>query len=168
MVSGPTFRVYTSTDVVGVELGGALKNTIAIAAGAADGLGFGYNTIAALITRGLAEITRLAVKKGANPLTMAGLSGMGDLVLTCQGGLSRNRQVGQKLGKGMKLNEIVADMRQVAEGIKTTKSIHDLAVREGIEVPITECVYQILYQDLPAKQAVVALMSRRLTKELYM
>lgn len=168
MVSGPTFRVYTSTDVVGVELGGALKNTIAIAAGAADGLGFGHNTIAALITRGLAEITRMAVKKGANPLTMAGLSGMGDLVLTCQGGLSRNRQVGQKLGKGMKLEDIVSDMRQVAEGIRTTKSIHHLAEREDIEMPITECVYRILYEDLPAKQAVVALMSRRLKKELYM
>jgi glycerol-3-phosphate dehydrogenase (NAD(P)+) len=166
MVSSLTFRVYTSTDVVGVELGGALKNVIAIGSGAAHGLGFGHNTTAALITRGLAEINRLAVKMGANPLTMAGLSGMGDLVLTCQGALSRNRTVGQKLGEGKKLKEIVEDMRQVAEGVKTTKSVHDLAKREGVDMPISESVYQMLYEDLPAQEAVVALMSRSLKREL--
>ena len=167
MMSGKSFRVYSSTDVVGVELGGALKNVIAIASGAADGLGFGYNTAAAIITRGLAEITRLAVKKGANPLTMAGLSGMGDLVLTCTGGLSRNRQVGQKLGKGMKHDEILKDMRQVAEGVRTAKSTHNLAKKESIEVPISDQVYRMLYEDLPAKEAVTTLMSRALKKELY-
>jgi glycerol-3-phosphate dehydrogenase (NAD(P)+) len=166
MMSGQSFRVYTSTDVVGVELGGALKNVIAIASGAADGLGFGYNTIAAIITRGLAEITRLAVKKGANPLTMSGLSGMGDLVLTCMGGLSRNRQVGQKLGQGMKIKDIIKDMRQVAEGVKTTKSVYDLANKEEIEMPIAEHVYGMLYEDRPARDAVAALMGRSLKKEL--
>lgn len=166
-MSGPTLRIYTSNDVAGVELGGALKNVIAIASGAAHGLGFGTNTIAALITRGLAEITRLAVKKGANPLTMAGLSGMGDLVLTCLGGLSRNRQVGQKLGEGQKIDDIIQAMRQVAEGVKTTRSVHDLAAREGIEMPITDMVYRMIYEGLPAQEAVVALMSRSLKKELY-
>jgi len=167
MVSGPAFRVYTTTDVTGVELGGALKNVIAIASGAADGLGFGTNTIAALITRGLAEITRLAVKMGANPLTMSGLSGMGDLVLTCWGGLSRNRQVGQKLGQGMKMKEILKDMRQVAEGVKTARSVHDLAKREEIEMPIVAMVYRMIYEDMPAQEAVVGLMSRSLKKEIY-
>ncbi len=166
-VSSLTFRLYTSTDVVGVELGGALKNVIAIAAGAADGLGLGTNTIAALITRGLAEMSRLAVKKGANPLTLAGLSGMGDLVLTCTGPLSRNRTVGQKLGQGMKVAEIVKDMRQVAEGIKTAKSVYNLARREEVVMPISEQVYRMLYEDVPAQEAVAALMSRSLKKELY-
>ncbi|MBW1871051.1 MAG: NAD(P)-dependent glycerol-3-phosphate dehydrogenase [Deltaproteobacteria bacterium] len=167
MMSGSAFRVYTSTDVTGVELGGALKNVIAIASGAADGLGFGTNTIAALITRGLAEITRLAIKMGANPLTLAGLSGMGDLVLTCWGGLSRNRQVGQKLGQGMKMSEILADMRQVAEGVKTAKSVHHLTEREGIDMPIATMVYRMLYEDMPAQEAVISLMSRSLKKEIY-
>ena len=166
-VSSLTFRLYTSTDVVGVELGGALKNVIAIAAGAADGLGLGTNTIAALITRGLAEISRLAVKKGANPLTLAGLSGMGDLVLTCTGPLSRNRTVGQKLGKGMTRAQIVKDMRQVAEGIKTAKSVYNLARREEVEMPISERVYRMLYEDVPAQEAVASLMARSLKKELY-
>jgi glycerol-3-phosphate dehydrogenase (NAD(P)+) len=167
MMSGGSFRVYTSNDVTGVELGGALKNVIAIGSGAADGLGFGTNTIAALITRGLAEITRLAMKMGANPLTLAGLSGMGDLVLTCWGGLSRNRQVGQKLGKGMKMKDILSDMRQVAEGVKTAKSVHDLARREGIEMPIADMVYRMVYEDKPAQEAVIELMSRSLKKEIY-
>jgi glycerol-3-phosphate dehydrogenase (NAD(P)+) len=166
-VSSPTFRLYTSTDVVGVELGGALKNVVAIAAGAADGLGLGTNTIAALITRGLAEISRLAVKKGANPLTLSGLSGMGDLVLTCTGPLSRNRTVGQKLGRGMTRARIVSDMRQVAEGIKTAKSVYNLARREAVEMPISEQVYRMLYEDVPAREAVASLMSRSLKKELY-
>jgi glycerol-3-phosphate dehydrogenase (NAD(P)+) len=166
-VSSLTLRLYTTTDVVGVELGGALKNVIAIAAGAADGLGLGTNTIAALITRGLAEMSRLAVKRGANPLTLAGLSGMGDLVLTCTGPLSRNRTVGQKLGKGMTPAEIVKDMRQVAEGIKTAKSVYNLARREEVEMPISEQVYRMLYENVPAQEAVAALMSRSLKKELY-
>jgi glycerol-3-phosphate dehydrogenase (NAD(P)+) len=127
----------------------------------------GTNTIAALITRGLAEMSRLAVKKGANPLTLAGLSGMGDLVLTCTGPLSRNRTVGQKLGQGMKVAEIVKDMRQVAEGIKTAKSVYNLARREQVDMPISEQVYRMLYEDIPAQEAVASLMKRSLKKELY-
>lgn len=167
MMSGSAFRVYTTTDVTGVELGGALKNVIAIASGAANGLGLGTNTIAGLITRGLAEITRLAIKMGANPLTLSGLSGMGDLVLTCWGGLSRNRMVGQKLGQGMKMDQILEDMHQVAEGVKTAKSVHFLAAREQIEMPISEMVYRMIYENLPAQDAVVELMSRSLKKEIY-
>ncbi len=166
MMVGPYFRVYTSTDVVGVEMGGALKNVVAIASGAADGLGFGYNTAAALVTRGLAEITRLAVKRGAHPLTLAGLAGMGDLVLTCMGGLSRNRTVGQKLGQGMTLQQIMDDMRQVAEGVKTAKSVYLLAQREGVDMPICSMVYGLLYEDRSAKEAVTALMGRALKREL--
>jgi glycerol-3-phosphate dehydrogenase (NAD(P)+) len=167
LMASPYFRTYTTNDVAGVELGGALKNVIAIAAGAAVGLGLGTNAQAALITRGLAEITRLAVKRGGNPLTLAGLSGMGDLVLTCTGPLSRNRMVGEKLGKGMALADIVRDMKQVAEGVKTAKSTHELARREEIEMPITATVYQMLYEGLPAQEAVVGLMSRSLKREVY-
>ncbi|MBN2494153.1 MAG: NAD(P)-dependent glycerol-3-phosphate dehydrogenase [Deltaproteobacteria bacterium] len=167
MLASSSFRTYTSTDVTGVELGGALKNVMAIAAGAADGLGFGHNATAALITRGLAEMSRLGVKMGANPLTLAGLSGMGDLVLTCTGGLSRNRQVGQKLGQGMKLADILGAMRQVAEGVKTARSVQALAQREEIEMPIADQVYRMLYEDLPALEAVSNLMGRSLKKELY-
>jgi len=159
------FRAYTLRDVVGVQLGGALKNVIAIAAGTADGLGLGHNTRAALITRGLAEITRVAVKKGANPLTLSGLAGMGDLVLTCTGELSRNRTVGMALGKGRKLKDIVAEMNQVAEGVKTAVSAHDLATRTGVELPICEQVYKIAHEDKPAKQAVFELMTRDLKSE---
>jgi glycerol-3-phosphate dehydrogenase (NAD(P)+) len=160
------FRVYTSDDVAGVELGGALKNVMAIAAGVADGLGLGYNSRAALITRGLAEITRLAVRKGANPLTLAGLAGLGDLVLTCTGDLSRNRTVGMGLGRGQTLREVLAGMSQVAEGVKTTKSAHDLAERLGVEMPITDAMYHILYEDQPAREAVSALMGRAPKHEL--
>jgi glycerol-3-phosphate dehydrogenase (NAD(P)+) len=166
-VAGPTFRAYTTTDVVGVELGGALKNVIAIAAGAADGLGLGHNAVAALITRGLAEVTRLAVKRGANPLTLSGLSGMGDLVLTCTGALSRNRQVGQKLAQGLRREAIVRDMRQVAEGILTARAAHRLAGREEIDMPICAHVYRMLYEDLPAQEAVIGLMGRSLKREIY-
>jgi len=166
MMAAPYMRLYTSTDVVGVELGGALKNVMAIAAGAASGLGFGYNTITALITRGLAEMSRLAVRRGANPLTLSGLSGMGDLVLTCMGGLSRNRMVGEKLGQGMTLDEIVHDMKQVAEGVKTAKSVHSLALREEVDMPICTVVYQMLYEGLPAKEAVASLMSRSQKREI--
>jgi glycerol-3-phosphate dehydrogenase (NAD(P)+) len=160
------FRVYTSDDVVGVEVGGALKNVMAIAAGIAEGLGMGHNTRAAIITRGLAEITRLAVRKGANPLTLAGLAGMGDLVLTCTGDLSRNRTVGLKLGQGKKLAEALAEMKQVAEGVKTTRSAHDLGERLGVELPITSTVYQVLYQDKPAMEAVTELLVRPMKHEL--
>jgi glycerol-3-phosphate dehydrogenase (NAD(P)+) len=160
------FRVYTSDDVVGVEIGGALKNVMAIAAGIAEGLGLGHNTRAAIITRGLAEITRLAVRKGANPLTLAGLAGMGDLVLTCTGDLSRNRTVGLKLGQGKKLAEALAEMKQVAEGVKTTRSAHDLGARLGVDLPITSTVYQVLYEDKPAIEAVTELLVRPMKHEL--
>jgi glycerol-3-phosphate dehydrogenase (NAD(P)+) len=154
------FRVYTNNDATGVELGGAIKNVIAIAAGISDGLGFGHNTRAALITRGLAEMTRLGLAMGAQTATFAGLAGMGDLVLTCTGDLSRNRSVGMKLGHGMGLTEILAEMRMVAEGVKTTESARDLARRLGVDMPITEKVYQILYHDKPAREAVIELMTR--------
>lgn len=165
MISTDYFRAYTTTDVVGVELGGALKNVIAIAAGAADGLGFGLNTRAALITRGLAEITRLAVKMGARPLTLSGLAGMGDLVLTCTGSLSRNRTVGFQLGQGKKLDQILADLGQVAEGVNTSRAVKDLCRREGVEMPISEGVCSLLFDDVDAREAVYALMGRRLKSE---
>lgn len=159
------FRVYRSTDVVGVEIGGSLKNVIAVAAGAADGMGFGHNTRAALITRGLAEISRIAVQKGANPLTLAGLAGMGDLVLTCTGELSRNRTVGQRLGQGEKLDDILRDMKAVAEGVRTARSVHDLAAKMGVDMPISEAVYQVLYEQKTAHTALVDLMGRELKRE---
>ncbi len=154
------FRAYTSSDVVGVEIGGALKNVIAIAAGVAEGLGFGNNTRAALITRGLAEISRLGVALGANPLTFAGLAGMGDLILTCTGALSRNRSVGLELGEGRKLPEILAGMTQVAEGVRTARSAHDLARRQGIEMPIVDAVHSVLFEELDPRVAVERLMLR--------
>ena len=154
------FRSYTTDDVVGVEFGGALKNVIAIAAGISDGLGFGHNTRAALITRGLAEISRIAVKQGANPLTLAGLAGMGDLVLTCTGDLSRNRSVGMELGRGRKLPEILASMTMVAEGVKTTKSAFDLAAKIGVTMPIVGEMHEVLYGAKSPTEAVVALMTR--------
>lgn len=160
------FRVYASQDVIGVQLGGALKNVIAIAAGAADGLEFGHNARAALITRGLAEITRLGVAMGANPLTFSGLAGMGDLVLTCTGDLSRNRTVGFKIGKGMSIEEITASMNMVAEGVKTTRSTYELAKKIGVDMPITTQVYQILYEGKNPKEAVRELMSREPKAEL--
>jgi glycerol-3-phosphate dehydrogenase (NAD(P)+) len=159
------FRVYRTDDVPGVELGGALKNVIAIAAGIADGLGFGHNTRAALITRGLAEMGRLSQKRGANPLTIAGLGGVGDLVLTCTGDLSRNRTVGLALGRGQKLSDILAGMNMVAEGVKTSKSAFELAAREGVDMPIVAEVYRVLYEDKPPREAVVSLMTRPLKQE---
>lgn len=158
-------RVYSSDDVVGVEIGGAMKNVIAIAAGAIDGLGLGHNSRAGMITRGLHEIGQLAMKLGGNPLTVAGLSGMGDLVLTCTGDLSRNRTVGMALGQGRKLPDILAGLGHVAEGVKTAKSAYDLSVREKVEMPITHEVYQVLYQDKDARQAVVSIMTRELRSE---
>jgi glycerol-3-phosphate dehydrogenase (NAD(P)+) len=166
LFSGPVFRVYTSTDVVGVEIGGAVKNVIAVAAGASDGLGFGHNTRAALITRGLAEISRLAIHLGANPSTLYGLSGLGDLVLTCTGDLSRNRAVGLRLGRGEALEEIVATMSEVAEGVRNTASIHGLARSSGLDMPITAQMYGVLYEGKAPRQAVTDLMARRLRTEL--
>ncbi|MDZ7641267.1 MAG: NAD(P)H-dependent glycerol-3-phosphate dehydrogenase [Desulfurivibrio sp.] len=160
------FRVYIGTDLLGQELGGALKNIIAIAAGISDGLGYGTNARAALITRGLAEITRLGVAMGANPLTFSGLAGLGDLVLTCTGDLSRNRTVGLKLGQGQTITEILAEMRMVAEGVKTTGSAHALARRQGVEMPILEEVYRVLYEDKPCRQAVRDLLAREGKEEL--
>lgn len=159
------FRVYRNEDVVGVELGGAIKNVIAIAAGISDGLGFGCNTRAALITRGLAEMTRLGVAMGAQAATFAGLAGMGDLVLTCTGDLSRNRSVGIQIGQGRQLAEILGEMRMVAEGVKTTESAYNLSKKLGVEMPIIEKMYQMLYQDKPAREAVLELMSRNLKAE---
>jgi glycerol-3-phosphate dehydrogenase (NAD(P)+) len=159
------FRVYTNRDVIGVELGGALKNVIAIAAGIADGLGFGCNTRAALITRGLAEITRLGLAMGARPETFAGLAGMGDLVLTCTGDLSRNRTVGIQLGQGASLSEILGEMRMVAEGVKTTESAWQLAQRMKVDMPITEQVYRVLHDGKSARAAVIELMTRDLKAE---
>ena len=159
--SDSTFRVYTNNDVVGVELGGALKNTIAIAAGICDGLGFGHNSAAALITRGLAEMTRLVVACGGRAETMAGLAGLGDLVLTCTGGLSRNRSVGVELGRGHKLPEIIAGMHgMVAEGVFTTSAAVGLARARGVEIPITEQMHAILHQGKSPREAIQELMTR--------
>jgi glycerol-3-phosphate dehydrogenase (NAD(P)+) len=160
------FRVYASTDLIGQELGAALKNIVAIAAGICDGLGYGTNTRAALITRGLAEITRLGVKMGANPLTFSGLGGLGDLVLTCTGDLSRNRTVGLKLGQGKKLQAILAEMAMVAEGVKTTSSAWKLARRERVDMPILEQIYQVLYEDKPCHEAVMSLLTRDQKEEM--
>lgn len=159
------FRVYASNDLIGLELCGALKNVIAIAAGASDGLKFGLNARAALITRGLAEITRLGVAMGANPMTFAGLAGMGDLVLTCTGDLSRNRNVGLKIGQGISLEEIVNSMNNVAEGVKTSRSAYQLSKKMNIDMPIISQVYGILYEGKDPMLAVRELMTRELKRE---
>jgi len=164
-LAGESLRLYTNTDVVGVQIAAALKNVVAIAAGIADGLGFGHNTVAALITRGLAEIRRLGVARGAVAETFSGLASLGDLVLTCTGGLSRNRQVGQALGRGERLSDILARMPHVAEGVRTARSARSLAVRAGVEMPIVEEVYRILYEDGPPREAVRRLMTRPLGPE---
>ncbi|MBE2251587.1 MAG: NAD(P)-dependent glycerol-3-phosphate dehydrogenase [Myxococcus sp.] len=166
LFSSERFRAYTSTDVVGVQVGGSLKNVIAIAAGVSDGLGLGHNTRAAIITRGLAEISRIAMRMGANPLTLSGLAGMGDLVLTCTGELSRNRKVGIELGKGRSLDDILKEMKQVAEGVKTARSAKDLSAKLGVELPICSQVYQIAYEGKSAKAAVLELMARSPKSEL--
>ncbi|HSH74429.1 MAG TPA: NAD(P)H-dependent glycerol-3-phosphate dehydrogenase [Longimicrobiales bacterium] len=154
------FRVYTNTDVIGVELGGALKNVVALAAGATAGLGYGHNTMAALITRGLAEITRLGLAVGAEKATFYGLAGLGDLVLTCTGSLSRNRTVGYRLGRGETLEEILSEMSAVAEGVKTAEAAYELARRHGVEMPITEQMHAILYEGRTPNDALRSLMSR--------
>jgi glycerol-3-phosphate dehydrogenase (NAD(P)+) len=163
--SGPTFRVYTSQDPIGVEIGGSIKNVIAIGSGVIHGMGFGHNVTAALITRGLAEITRLAVAMGGRAQTLAGLAGLGDLVLTCTGELSRNRMVGIELARGRKLDEIVGSMKMVAEGIKTTDAAVELARRFGVEMPITEQMYQMLYHGVSPREAIQRLMERSLKGE---
>lgn len=160
-----TFRVYVSRDVIGLEISASLKNIVAVAAGICDGLGYGLNTRAALITRGLAEITRLGVALNAEPATFSGLSGLGDLVLTCTGNLSRNRTVGLKLGQGRKIEEIVSEMNMVAEGVKTTKSGYELARRMGIEMPILEQVHAIIYEGKNCSDAVRDLLKRELKAE---
>lgn len=163
---GPTFRVYTNDDVVGCELGGAIKNVMAIAAGMSDGLGFGDNTKATLITRALAEITRLGVSLGGRPSTFAGLAGMGDLIATCNSARSRNHQVGFALAKGRVLDEIVAEMQMVAEGVKTTTSVLGLAERAGVEMPIAEHVAMVLHQGVHPRDAVLSLMTRQARPEV--
>jgi glycerol-3-phosphate dehydrogenase (NAD(P)+) len=164
-LSCPWFRCYSNTDVIGVELGGALKNVVALAVGISDGLELGHNSRAALMTRGLAEITRLGVRLGANPLTFLGLAGMGDLVLTCTGDLSRNRSVGLELGRGRKLDDILAGMAEVAEGVRTTHAACELAERTGVELPIARMVREVLNGTLPPADAVERLMTRELKSE---
>jgi glycerol-3-phosphate dehydrogenase (NAD(P)+) len=163
--SGPTFRVYTSSDPIGVEIGGSIKNVVAIGAGVLHGLGLGNNAMAALITRGLAEMTRLAVAMGGKPQTLAGLAGLGDLVLTCNGDLSRNRTVGVELAKGRRLEEITGSMKMVAEGVKTTNAAVDLAKRYSVEMPIAEQMYQVLHEGISPKAAIQRLMERSLKGE---
>jgi len=164
-LASATLRLYSSSDVIGVELGGASKNVIAIAAGMVAGLGLGHNTLAALITRGLHEITRLGVAYGGQQRTFAGLAGLGDLVLTCTGGLSRNRQVGVGLAEGLSLEQVTGGTHQVAEGIKNSLAVARLARRRGVEMPITEQMVEILYDGKPPKQALAELMGRELKAE---
>jgi glycerol-3-phosphate dehydrogenase (NAD(P)+) len=163
--AGPSFRLYTSPDPVGVEIGGSVKNVVAIGAGVVHGMNLGHNSLAALITRGLAEMTRLAEALGGQPKTLSGLAGLGDLVLTCTGELSRNRAVGLELARGRKLDEIIGSMRMVAEGIKTTSAAVELARRCGVEMPITEQMFQMLHFGLAPREAVRRLMERSLRGE---
>jgi glycerol-3-phosphate dehydrogenase (NAD(P)+) len=163
--SSADFRAYSHDDVTGVEIGGALKNVIAVATGIAEGVGLGYNARAALITRGLAEMTRLGTKLGAEAATLAGLAGLGDLVLTCTGSLSRNRGLGVEIGRGKTLEEVLAGRETVAEGVITTRSARALAAREGVEMPIVDAVYHVLFEGQPPRDAIGALMSRELRPE---
>jgi len=165
LISSPTIRAYTSSDVTGVEVAGALKNVIAIAAGIADSLKFGLNSRAALITRGLVEITNLGISLGARKETFSGLAGIGDLVLTCTGELSRNHRVGHELGKGRTLADILAGMKMVAEGVHTTQAARRISRALGVEMPISEQIYQVLYRGKPPQKAVTELMSRALKAE---
>lgn len=161
----PSFRVYTNTDVCGVEIGGATKNVVAIAAGVADGLGYGENSLSALVTRGLVEITRLGVKLGASPLTFVGLAGVGDLVATCLSKQSRNHQVGERLGKGEKLDDIIASMNMVAEGVKSCRAILDLAARAGVDMPIAGRVGRVIHEGADVKEMVDSLLTREAEPE---
>lgn len=164
-LSNRTFRIYTHDDIVGVELGGSLKNVMAVATGICEGAGFGFNSRAALITRGLAEMTRLGTSIGARPATFAGLAGIGDLVLTCTGSLSRNRAVGLAVGRGATLDEALAGKETVAEGVETTRSALALAARERVEMPIVSMVHRVLFDGLPAHRGVTELMARELRAE---
>ena len=163
--SGPLFRVYTSTDPVGVEIGGAVKNVIAIAVGCSDGMGFGDNTRAALITRGLAEMKRFVLAYGGRPETLSGLAGIGDLIVTCTSVHSRNHSVGERLGKGEKIGDILGSMQMVAEGVWNSKVIHEFASSLGVEMPICDLVYSLCYEGYDAKKAVEAMMTRELKSE---
>ena len=163
--SGPLFRVYTSTDPVGVEIGGAVKNVIAIAVGCSDGMGFGDNTRAALITRGLAEMKRFVLAYGGKPETLSGLAGIGDLIVTCTSVHSRNHSVGERLGKGERIEDILASMQMVAEGVWNSKVIHEFAQSLGVEMPICDLVYSLCYEGYDAKKAVEAMMTRELKSE---
>ena len=163
--NAPGFRIYTNNDIIGVEYGGALKNVIAIAAGISDGLELGTNARAALITRGLKEMSRLGVQMGAKVETFYGLSGVGDLVLTCTGALSRNRSVGERIGRGEKLPEIIESMKMVAEGVKTSRATLKVAMRENVAMPITEEINKVLYEDKSPRTAVMDLMTRELRDE---
>lgn len=166
MLGSPLFRIYTSPDVVGVQVGGAVKNVIAIAVGACDGMGFGLSAQASLITRGLAEMTRLSVAKGANPLTLSGHAGIGDLVLTCTGSLSRNRRVGYALGQGKSLAEVLGSMQMIAEGVETAHSVRDLSRSLGVSMPISEQVARVLHEGHSVEVAARTLMERPLREEL--
>ena len=166
-LNSATFRIYRSPDVAGVELGGSLKNVIAIAAGICDGAGFGDNTKAALQPRGLAEMSRLGKKLGANPLTFSGLSGMGDLIVTCMSRHSRNRYLGEEIGKGKKLAEILESMTMVAEGVRTSRAVVELAKREKVEMPISKEVYKVLFEDKDPKHALQDLLSREVKPEIW-
>lgn len=167
VLMAPHFRVYTNPDVVGVELGGSMKNVVAIAAGIAAGMGFGDNARASLITRGLAEIARLGARLGGNPLTFAGLAGMGDLIATCYSPLSRNRTVGEQLGRGRRLEDVVGEMNMVAEGVKTSRPLCAIAEAAGVEVPISEHVVRVLYEGLSPTDLVRSLMGREAKPELH-
>ena len=160
------FRVYTNDDLIGVELGAALKNVIALAAGITDGIGYGDNAKAALITRGLAEITRLGLKMGANPLTFSGLTGLGDLIVTCTSVHSRNWKAGNLLGQGKSLDEVISGMGMVIEGVRTTKAAHQLSERYEVSMPLTEALYSVLFNNVPPKEAVDQLMSRMKKQEI--
>lgn len=164
-LSSRYLRLYYNSDVVGIEIGASIKNIIAIAAGVVSGLGYGYNTLSGLITRGLAEMNRLAIQLGAQPTTLAGLAGIGDLILTCTGDLSRNRQVGIELGRGRKIEEITAQMRMVAEGVKSVQGIYALARKMNVAMPITEQVYRVIYEGQDPRAAILELMSRELKEE---
>lgn len=161
------FRVYLNTDIVGVEIAGSVKNIIAIAAGISDGIGFGDNAKAAIITRGLAEISRLCIRFGGDPVTVSGLSGIGDLVVTCLSRHSRNRYVGEQIGKGHSLDDVVGHMNMVAEGVLTSKAVHELSGKVDVEMPITRTVYEMLFEGKPVQQAILDLMTREPKKEVY-
>jgi len=166
VLSTKAFRVYTNNDIVGVEIGGAVKNIIAIASGISDGLGYGANTKASLVTRGLYELSKFGIHMGANPLTFSGAAGMGDLIATCISSHSRNRGVGERLGRGEQIDDIMKSMYMVAEGVETTRSVYEIAKNRGIEVPITESVYEIIYNNLSPEKSVEKLMNRKFKPEI--